>query len=137
MDKIKINVYSEIGDLKTVVLHRPGEEIENLIPEYLERLLFDDIPFMKVAKQEHDNFAKILRDSGVETLYLEDLVVESLVQPQVKQLFINEVIEESEVYEAKIITSLKNYLYSMTEKEMIDRIMAGIKKRDTNYRKLR
>ena len=61
MDKRKINIYSEIGNLKTVLIHRPGEEIENLIPEYLERLLFDDIPFLKVARQEHDNFAKILQ----------------------------------------------------------------------------
>lgn len=130
MDNRKINVYSEIGDLKTVVLHRPGVEIENLIPEYLERLLFDDIPFLKVARQEHDNFAKILQDNGVETLYLEDLVVESLWQPEVKQSFLNEVIQESEIYEAQTITSLKKYLCSMPEKEMIDKIMAGIRKKE-------
>lgn len=130
MDKRKINVYSEIGDLKTVVIHRPGEEIENLIPEYLERLLFDDIPFLKVARQEHDNFAKILQDNGVETLYLEDLVVESLGQPQEKQLFLNEVIKESGIYDTKTITSLKKYLCSMPEKEMVDKIMAGIRKKE-------
>ncbi len=82
MDKRKINVYSEIGNLKTVLIHRPGEEIENLIPEYLERLLFDDIPFLKVARQEHDNFAKILKENGVETLYLENLAAEAVKDAQ-------------------------------------------------------
>jgi arginine deiminase len=130
MIKRKINVYSEIGDLKTVLIHRPGEEIENLIPEYLERLLFDDIPYMKVARQEHDNFAKILQENGVETLYLEDLAVESVKDAQVKELFLDEVIEEFGIKETGIITSIKNYLYSMPEKEMIDKVMAGIRKKE-------
>ena len=52
-----INVTSEIKPLKKVLLHRPGKEIENLTPEYLERLLFDDIPFLEVAQKEHDTFA--------------------------------------------------------------------------------
>jgi len=50
VEKRNIEVYSEIGNLKTVLLHRPGKEIENLTPEYLERLLFDDIPYLKIAR---------------------------------------------------------------------------------------
>jgi len=130
MDKRKINVYSEIGNLKSVLIHRPGEEIENLIPEYLERLLFDDIPFLKVARQEHDNFAKILQNNGVETLYLEDLAVEAIKDPNVKELFLNEVIDECGITETGIITSLKNYLYAMPEKKMMDKVMAGIRKQE-------
>ena len=130
MDKRKINVYSEIGNLKTVLIHRPGEEIENLIPEYLERLLFDDIPFLKVARQEHDNFAKILQDNGVETLYLEDLAVEAIKDSKVKELFLNEVIDECGITETGIITSLKNYLCSMPERKMVDKVMAGIRKKE-------
>jgi len=126
----KINVYSEIGVLKTVLIHRPGEEIENLIPEYLERLLFDDIPFLKVARQEHDNFAKILKENGVKTLYLEELAVEAVKRPDVKELFLDEVIEECGINDTRIITSLKNYLYSMSEIKMIDKIMAGIRKKE-------
>ncbi len=73
-----INVYSEIGKLNKVMLHRPGAEIENLVPDYLERLLFDDIPFLKVAREEHDRFAEILRENGTEVLYLEQLATETL-----------------------------------------------------------
>ena len=63
---MKLQVYSEIGKLKTVLLHRPGKELENLTPDLLERLLFGDIPYLKVAQQEHDAFAKTLTDNGVE-----------------------------------------------------------------------
>lgn len=130
MDKRKINVYSEIGNLKTVLIHRPGEEIENLIPEYLERLLFDDIPFLKVARLEHDNFAKILQDNGVETLYLENLAVDAIKDPKVKESFLDEVIEECDIYDSNIITSIKDFLYSLPEKKMIDKVMAGIRKKE-------
>jgi len=44
-----INVTSEIGRLKKVVLHRPGVELENLTPKWLEQLLFDDIPWLELA----------------------------------------------------------------------------------------
>ena len=67
---------SEIGRLKKVMLHRPGRELENLMPEYLERLLFDDIPYLKEAQREHDAFADCLRRSGVEVVYLADLAAE-------------------------------------------------------------
>ena len=49
----KINVYSEIGKLKTVLLHEPGEELHNLTPKHLDDLLFDDIPWLPLAKKEH------------------------------------------------------------------------------------
>ena len=64
---------SEIGRLRKVLLHRPGQELENLMPEYLKRLLFDDIPYLKEAQAEHDAFAQCLRDAGVEVVYLTDL----------------------------------------------------------------
>ena len=60
-----IHVKSEIGKLKKVMLHRPGQELEHLVPEDLERLLFDDIPYLKTAKIEHDMFAEIMQGQGV------------------------------------------------------------------------
>ena len=73
-----ICVTSEIGKLKRVMLHRPGRELEQLVPGELERLLFDDIPYLKTARQEHDQFAGLLRSNEVEVVYLEDLMVEVL-----------------------------------------------------------
>ena len=61
-----INVKSEIAPLKKVLLHRPGNELLNLTPDSLSRLLFDDIPFLPEAQKEHDEFANILKENGVD-----------------------------------------------------------------------
>ena len=66
-----IRVTSEIGKLKTVLLHRPGKELEGLMPANLDDLLFDDIPDLKQAREEHDRFTNVLRGRGVEVLYLD------------------------------------------------------------------
>ena len=57
-----IHNYSEIGKLNRVLLHRPGREVEALTPATMERLLFDDVPYLKEAQKEHDQFAKVLRE---------------------------------------------------------------------------
>ena len=91
-----IHVTSEIKPLKKVLLHRPGNELLNLTPDTLERLLFDDIPFLPVAQAEHDEFAGILRDNGVEVVYLEDLAAETLDQdPAIREKFLKQFINES------------------------------------------
>jgi arginine deiminase len=130
MNKEYINVYSEIGKLKTILLHRPGAEIENLIPEYLDRLLFDDIPFLKVAREEHDNFASVFRENGVQVEYLENLTAEAVNDQQIKEKFVHEVILESLSHNNDYIEPLKKYLLSMKSKDMVDKIMAGIRKKD-------
>ena len=60
-----IHVFSEIDPLKKVLLHRPGRELLHLTPDKLHELLFDDIPFLRIAQEEHDAFASILRENGV------------------------------------------------------------------------
>ena len=64
-----IQVYSEIGKLNRVLLHRLGREIEGLVPDNFERLLFDEIPYLEVARYEHDRFAEVLKENGAEVLY--------------------------------------------------------------------
>ena len=91
-----INVTSEIGKLRKVLLHRPGEELLNLTPDSLEDLLFDDIPFLPDAQKEHDAFAQALRDNGVEVVYLEDLMAEVISQNNgVRANFIKQFMEEA------------------------------------------
>lgn len=130
MFKRKIQVYSEIGTLKTVLLHRPGQEIENLTPNYLSPLLFDDIPYLKVAREEHDNFARVLRNEGVEVLYLTDLAQQSLINEEVKMQFIHEVIMESGIQDKAVALSLDKYLSSLPPKALVEKIMAGIRQKD-------
>ena len=91
-----IQVYSEIAPLRRVLLHRPGQELEHLVPGSLERLLFDDIPYLKGAQAEHDRFAQILQDNGVEVVYLSKLTAEALSQDQtIKEAFIRDFTQKS------------------------------------------
>lgn len=138
MNKEKVlNVYSEIGKLKTVLLHRPGKEIENLTPDTLDRLLFDDIPFLDIAIEEHDAFAKILKDNGVEVLYLEELAAEAITSDEIKKEFVNEYVEESNIYSPTKRNLVKDLLMGMDDNfEMVLKMIEGIKKSElTNYKK--
>lgn len=129
VNNFSINVYSEIGQLKKVLLHRPGRELENLMPEYLDRLLFDDIPYLKIAQEEHDAFANIFKENNIEVVYLEDLVVESLTNDEIKSKFIDEYIEEAGIKEDRETGILKEYFLSFSsEKEMVCKMMEGIRK---------
>lgn len=119
---------SEIGRLKKVLLHRPGKELENLMPEYLERLLFDDIPYLKEAQREHDAFADCLRGQGVEVVYLTDLVAESLTGPEVRQELIQQYLAEANVADARTRESLEAYFDALPDKEMVSAMMAGVRK---------
>ncbi|HGG0415802.1 TPA: arginine deiminase [Clostridium sporogenes] len=123
-----INITSEIGKLNKVMLHRPGAEIENLVPEYLERLLFDDIPFLKVAREEHDRFAQILRENGTEVFYLEELTAETLEDDKIKKEFLEEFLTESKITSQVIREALMEYLLKMSTREMVDTLMAGVRK---------
>jgi len=119
---------SEIGRLRKVMLHRPGGELENLMPEYLERLLFDDIPYLRDAQREHDAFADCLRSQGVEVVYLADLVAESLTDQQVRQDFIRQFLDESGVQDERTRELLKEYFEPMQDKQMVSAMMAGVRK---------
>ena len=74
-------VRSEVGRLRTVMLHRPGNELRRLTPRNNDALLFDGLPWVDRAQQEHDGFADALRNRGVEVLYLSELLIETLVDP--------------------------------------------------------
>jgi arginine deiminase len=77
-DTDRQGVSSEVGRLRTVLLHRPGPELKRLTPRNNDKLLFDGIPWVSRAQDEHDGFAAALRDRGVEVLYLVELLTETL-----------------------------------------------------------
>ena len=124
-----VNVKSEIGNLKKVILHRPGDELLNLTPNTLEELLFDDIPFLPVAQEEHDAFANILRGEGVEVVYLEDLMAEVLdAKPELRQQFLDQWIYEAGIRTDMYHDIITDYIESNypNTKDMVMKTMAGI-----------
>ena len=123
-----ICVRSEIKLLKKVLLHRPGNELLNLTPDRLPELLFDDIPFLKVAQQEHDAFAQILRNNGTEVVYLEDLMAEVFeLRPEVIKPFVYQWLSEGNIKTRRWQNKLYNYLVSNFEgKALVEKTMEGI-----------
>ena len=123
-----ICVKSEIGTLKKVLLHRPGKELEYLCPTALSRLLFDDIPYLKAAQSEHDRFAELLRENGVEVVYLEDLAAQTLRgQPELRRTFIEETISGAGKLAQIYSDSLRDYLQGICdEKALIEKTMSGV-----------
>lgn len=129
-----IHVTSEIGKLKTVLLKRPAEEVENLTPDTMPRLLFDDIPYLPIAQKEHDYFADVLRKNGTETLYLEKLAAESLEDDDVKKEFLNKMLTESGYAAGEIHDVLYDYLTSMSTQDMVNKIMIGVRKSEVDWK---
>lgn len=126
-----IHVTSEIGVLKKVMLHRPSNELLLLTPENLEELLFDDIPFLRIAQTEHDGFAKALKDNGVEVLYLEDLVAEVIKDKDIKKAFIDDYVKDAGIYSKENKEKIKDYLMAMKdEKKLVLKTMEGFRKKD-------
>lgn len=130
MEKNPIQVNSEIGTLKTVLLKRPGKELENLVPDHLSGLLFDDIPYLKVAQEEHDKFAQVLRDEGVEVVYLEQLAAEAIADKAVREQFIDDILAESQKTVLGHEKEIKALFENLSDQELVDKIMAGVRKEE-------
>ena len=130
MNQIKVN--SEIGKLKRVLLHEPGEELHNLTPSKLDDLLFDDIPWLPLAKKEHQAFADTFRKAGVEVVYLTDLMKEVLdTSSAIKDQFIDQFIKEANVRSNTLREVTTEYLKSFKDnKQLVLKTIAGIRKSD-------
>ena len=127
--KNTITNFSEIAPLKKVLMHRPGEEFLNLTPNTLERLLFDDIPYLKTAQMEHDAFANVLRAEGVEVVYLVDLAAEAIEAGgrTVRKKFLEQFIAEAGITSAKVAKHCYDYLNGFKDtREMVAKCIAGI-----------
>ena len=127
--KNQINNFNEIGNLKKVLMHRPGEEFLNLTPNTLERLLFDDIPYLKIAQQEHDAYANALRAEGIEVVYLTDIVAEALENggKAVRKEFLRQFIAEAGVTSPKVVKHCFDFLNAIKDtKDMVRKCIAGI-----------
>lgn len=123
-----VSVYSEIGKLNKVLLHRLGKEIEGLVPDNFERLLFDDIPHLAIAQKEHDRFAEVLRENGVEVVYFVEEAAISLSAQTVREAFIKEFIEESGVLSPYAKVAIYDMLIKMQPQELVTQCIAGIRK---------
>jgi arginine deiminase len=121
-----IGADSEVGRLRTVMLHRPGDELRRLTPRNNDRLLFDGIPWVARAQDEHDAFAEALRERDVEVLYLTELLTETLADAEARQVAIETALLSLDLGDA-LRDHLRGFLDGATPAELTGHLTAGVR----------
>jgi arginine deiminase len=119
------SVTSEVGRLRTVLLHRPGNELKRLTPRNNADLLFDGIPWVGRAQEEHDGFAQALRDRDVEVLYVRDLLVETLGDADAREELIASALPPWDVGPT-LTLALTDHLRGLHPDDLADVIIGGL-----------
>jgi arginine deiminase len=118
-------VGSEVGPLRRVLLHRPDIELRRLTPSNRDELLFDDVPWVKRARQEHDTFADALTDRGVEVLYLADLLAETMKHDEARGWLLDQVVREDE-HGPVLAPVLRTFLENLDERSLTRVLIGGV-----------
>ena len=121
------SVSSEVGKLKRVMLHRPGKELERLTIDNKDELLFDDILWLEEAQKEHDTFADLLRDNGVEVVYFRNCLSHVLGEDSVRDSLLDEVLA-LEAIDIPLVSALKDVLMEVGSSELAEILIAGLTK---------
>ncbi|WP_192909535.1 arginine deiminase [Gandjariella thermophila] len=116
---------SEVGPLRTVLLHRPGAELKRLTPRNNDQLLFDGIPWVDRAQEEHDAFAELMRARGVEVLLLADLLVTALSDGRARAAGIHSAVDERRLG-IDLADAVRSYLSSAGPEELAGMLTAGL-----------
>ncbi|MGO4427209.1 arginine deiminase family protein, partial [Streptomyces sp. MCAF7] len=123
------HVDSEAGRLRRVILHRPDLELKRLTPSNKDALLFDDVLWVRRARQEHDGFADVLRDRGVEVHLFGDLLAESMAVPAARALVLDRVFDEKE-YGPLATDHLRAAFDELGGAELAGSLIGGMTKRE-------
>ncbi|HEX3786889.1 MAG TPA: arginine deiminase [Pseudonocardiaceae bacterium] len=116
---------SEVGPLRTVLLHRPGPELKRLTPRNNDQLLFDGIPWVDRAQQEHDAFAGVLAAHGVEVLLLADLLITALEDPRAHAAGVHAVVDERRLG-GDLADALRSHLSGVSATMLAGVLTAGM-----------
>ncbi|MGH3264617.1 MAG: arginine deiminase family protein, partial [Trebonia sp.] len=128
MDPLRnpLGAATEVGQLRSVMLHRPGSELKRLTPRNNDSLLFDGIPWVSRAQDEHDAFAAALRCHDVEVLYLAELLAETLHVEVARERVIAQTTAD-----LRLGDTLRRYLYGwlvgLAPRELATTLIAGLR----------
>jgi len=123
------HVGSEVGQLRRAIVHRPDLELKRLTPGNKDDYLFDDVLWVKHAKQEHDAFAETLRDLGVQVHLFGDLLRETVALPEAKAHVLDKVFDER-VHGPMAVDALRNAFDAMSDDVLTQHLIGGISKRE-------
>jgi arginine deiminase len=121
-----LGVHSEVGTLRTVLVHRPDLSLERLTPQNREEFLYDDVVWVDRARQEHDQFTGIMRDRGVEVLYVQDLLMESLAHSPAARSHIVELAVSSYTVGLSMVDDLRAWLLAQTDARLAEILIGGL-----------
>ncbi|GAA1258389.1 arginine deiminase [Sphaerisporangium rubeum] len=116
---------SEVGRLATVMLHRPGAELKRLTPRNNDKLLFDAIPWVGRAQEEHDAFAEALRDHGVEVLYLTELLQDTLEYEEAREEIIPAVLSDRQLGD-RLARLTRRHLEDLDPEDLAQTLISGL-----------
>lgn len=133
---VRFNVQSEIGQLRQVILHRPGLELSRLTPENIRGLLFDDVLWEEKAREEHDSFAEALRQRGVRVHYYADLLAEALRSPGARD-FLFERVCSPEVLGPTLVEPVRRFFEDLDHKELVSYLIGGLLKQELHPDRVR
>lgn len=127
----KVSVTSEIGELKAVMVHRPGLEIARISPENQNEFLFDDSPWLSVMQKEHDDFVALLKGEGAQVLYVEDLAENALSSSKkAREQFVEELLASHGLLGTYEEDALRNYFAGLSAKQLVSCVIEGLPLRD-------
>ena len=127
--RTQFGVHSEVGKLRRAMIHRPDLELKRLTPANHDELLFDDVLWVKRASQQHDAFAAVLRERGVEVLYLEELLAETLAAVESRRWVLDRAVTLFTLG-AGMADEIRAYLDEVEPKILADHLIGGLTKRE-------
>ena len=123
-----IRVQSEVGRLRSVLLHRPGRELESLTPQYLDSMLFEDIPYLGQMQQEHDKFSELLREEGCTVHYIEHLLADVLENSDLRELAVAHLVESAQIFSPSLKASIEEHIGAATVEKLVSYCIGGLLK---------
>ena len=126
---MSFSVQSEVGQLRQVIVHRPGLELSRLTPRNVDELLFDEIMWAKRAQEEHDAFVATLRGRGVRVHYFGQLLAETVALPE-GRAFVLDRICTPELLGPKLVVPLRTLLDALPPAELAEVLIGGVLKED-------
>ena len=133
----KFGVHSEVGKLRKVIVHRPELSLQRLTPSNHDELLFDDVLWVERAQWEHDQFTQVMRERGVEVLYVQNLLSETLqASDEARRLIINQVATEYTVGWS-LVDEVRRFMLGLNPDSLSKYLIGGLTagEADLNWKK--
>jgi len=122
----QLGVYSEVGKLHKVLVHRPGLCLERLTPQNRTEFLYDDVVWVDKAVAQHDAFTDVLRDHGVEVLYVQDMLAEAIAASPDARRYIVERAVSSYTVGLSLVDELSSWLFSLSAERLAQALIGGL-----------